>query len=1103
MSDRATRIESALAARMERGGGIPTAPPGPAPLTAVQRSLWILSQLAQGETANPRPLHLRIEGPLKVDALNRALSRIVDRHSILRSTFPIVDGEPMQVVGEPPNFDLAMNDLTDFADPAGAAAERCRVHGETAFDLTVGAPFAPILFKLADDDYVLSIAMHHIVFDGWSEPRLLDELAIIYDAQLGSEPDGLARLNIQVRDFAAWQTDRIDDLQESSDLEWWIKQLSDLPPDTELPTDRPPLDDGPAPEIELDLGADLTQRLSEVATRHDATSFMLLLAALQTLTMRLTGQTDVVIGVPSAGRTHPDTEPLIGCFIDTMALRSYVDPDLPFDDLLRGTRTDVLEALAHTAAPFSRVLGEVRPWTGDSRLPLYRVHLQLRNFPGILHTSEHVQISSFGQDPEIGAHLAVRGEMRGDSLRLTFRYDLTLFRADTVSRWAEAYRRILQAAVTSSALPIGDLPIVSPEEVALVSGGWDGLAASSEPPVLAADLLRRAARETPGASAIEDGQDARTYADFDAFVDQIASGLEQRGLGQDSPVVLFLGRGIPMAAAMFGALRAGVPYVPVDSELTSEWLTSVVDQVRPGLVLVEDRSTADLAAGAPSILTVAELAAEGVEPPTRRPAPDDLAYILYTSGSTGVPKGAMIDQANLGAFLAPDSDVVRPGQGNRVVWVASPSFDAIATVVHTPLSTGATVVVRDPAAMTSIRRFFAFCEAKSITHLSFPTSFGHVFMEEAVAHDLPLPPTLQRVSMGGEQMRADIVEAWFHQYGEAVAVRNTYGPTETTVWLVGDDVQSDDMPFTHMPIGRPVRGAKIRVVDARGGLAPIAVTGELVLGGPHVGRGYIGEQALTDNSFSRDEHGTAWYRSGDLARWLPDGRLEVLGRIDRQFKVRGYRAEPGEVESVLRGGPGVRDAFAHVTKGFDGEAVLYAYVEGHEIDMDTLESIVETSLPAFLRPAEIIAVTELPRLVSGKIDVRSLPQPGSQVGEPVDSDVAHVTEALRSVWMEVLDLDAVGDDDGFFALGGHSLLAIRVISRIRDRLGVELPLPSLFTHPKLSELAAVTADLASPTGGTTSDTTTAEADVDLDELISGLSDDDAMALLATLEEEQS
>ena len=372
-------------------------------------------------------------------------------------------------------------------------------------------------------------------------------------------------------------------------------------------------------------------------------------------------------------------------------------------------------------------------------------------------------------------------------------------------------------------------------------------------------------------------------------MDQIASGLEQRGLGQDRPVVLFLDRGISTAAAMFGALRARVPYVPVDTELTSEWLTSVVEQVQPGIVLVEDHSTAHLPDGALSALTVSELAAEGVKPPTRRPAPDDLAYILYTSGSTGAPKGAMIDQGNLGAFLSPDSDVFRPGPGDRIVWFASISFDAIATSVHTPLSTGATVVVRDPAAITSIPRFLAFCEAKRITHLGLPTSFGHVLMEEAVALDLSLPPTFERISMGGEQLRADIVEAWFDRYGDAVEVRNTYGPTETTVWLVSADVQFADAPFTYMPIGRPVRGAKIRVVDARGGLAPIGVSGELLLGGPHVGRGYIGDQALTNDRFSRDEDGIAWYRSGDLGRWLADGRLEVRGRIDRQFKVRGYR----------------------------------------------------------------------------------------------------------------------------------------------------------------------------------------------------------------------
>lgn len=1114
MNDRAARIEEALAERLARRTGIPPFGPGPAPLSPVQRSLWILAQLAEGEPVNARPLHVRLLGSLDTDALAAALTALVDRHQILRTTFPMIEGEPVQVVGEVPAIDLPVVDLSVEPDSEVAALAVTGRHADAVFDLTREAPFRPALLRLGCDEHVLSIAMHHIVFDGWSEQRFLDELAVLYDASVDGVEPPLAPLPVQARDAAAWLAGQTDENHQAADLAWWEERLASPPPDLELPVDRPPLDADPHPPVDLDLGVELTEALRDLGRRHDATLFMVLMSAVQTLMMRLTGQRDLIVGFPAAGRSRPETEPLIGCFIDTIAVRSRLDPDDQFSTQLETTRRDVLEALSHTGVPFSRVMGAIRPWTGGDRTPLYRVHLQLRNFPGPIRTSRHLEIEPFGMRPGEGSHLSVRGDERDGSLHLSVLHDPARFRTDTVRRWVGALRRILEAVAGGTEPAIGDLELTGSEELALVGGGWDGPPEWETPPPLAADLLRSAAGRWPEQPAMVHGERQVTYAEFDRMVDRAADALQRHGLGAEDAVVLFLDRSVEAAVAIFAALRAGVAYVPVDTELTAAWLTTVVGQLGPGMVVADAHHRGALAEVTVPIMTVEELISAGAGRPAGQPARQDLAYVLYTSGSTGVPKGVMVEQGNLAAFLAADAEVERSVPGDRVLWFHSMSFDAVAKGLHVPLASGATVVIRNEEALRSIPRFLAWCEEAAVTHLPVPTSFAHVLLEEAVAAKAALPSRLTTISFGGEQARADIVEGWLARYGDRVRLRNTYGPTEATIWLTSADLSAADAPFGRVPIGRPTRGVKVRVRDERGHLVPVGVSGELMLGGSYVARGYLSAPELTAERFSTDADGVRWYRSGDLGRWLPDGKLEVLGRFDRQVKIHGYRVEPAEIEAVLRAMPEVGDAVVVVLPGRDGELALHAYAESRAADAGALTSRLGTALPPFLRPSTLTVLERFPRAVSGKLDVRRLPEPGIVSGDGARRPAATggLVETLGEIWAEVLDVDRVQPDDGFFELGGHSLLAIRVISRIRDRLGVEIPLPALFTHPTLAELATVVAEAAGETafpaagagGAHPRPVDPPEPDLDLATLldeIESLSDEEAAALLARLEAE--
>ncbi len=1055
MSDRQDRLEAVLAERRARPKGIPPAPPGPVPLTPVQQSLWVRSQVLPDEPENARPLHLRLRGPLSLAALNAALTALVERHEVLRTTYPLLDDQPSQVVSEVPRFALTPVDLSGAQDPEALAREECRLHALTRFDLTTEVPFLPRLLRLGDDDHVLTVAMSHIVFDGWSERRFLNDLAALYDAALTGAPSGLEPLTCQVRDHAAWVQGRVSAAEEEQHLAWWVDQLADLPPDTQLPGDRPPFDEEAEPVVITDLGRPITEALGALAAAHDATPYMVMLAGLQILLYRLTGQDDVAITFPSAGRTRPELEPLIGCFIDTAVLRTRIDPDRTFVEILDETRKNVLEAMAHPV-PFSRVLAAVRPWDGQPRVPLSRVYAQFRNFPGEVRESEHLDISLFGPPALGSANLSVSGDLVDGALRIKVRFDRSRFRRSSIERHLRSLVAILAAAAAGAGTAIGDLDIIDPADRVLLEGGWDGAPRTAEPP-LAADVLAMAARDFGDRPALEWGEQSLTYRQLDDRVDRVASALLARGLGQDRPVVLFLERGPDAATAVVAALRAGVPFVPVDRSLTAEWLGEVVAQTAPGLVITDGAAPA---VSACPVVPVGDLAREGDGDVRHTPRRSDLAYVLYTSGSTGSPKGVEVEQGNLAAYVASQSELEQVTPDDRIMWFHSMSFDAVFKTIFLAQGKGATLIERNQEAVISVPRLFAHYDDLGVTRYWGPTSFARVIMEEAVRLDLELPASLQLISFGGEQLRADVLEAFVGRYGDRVRLLNSYGPTETTVSVTSWFAPPGRRRFEWAPIGRPITGVSVRVVDDRGGLCPIGVFGELVVGGAQVARGYLGSPELTEQRFSTDADGVRWYRTGDLGRWLDGGELEVVGRVDRQLKVRGYRVEPAEIEAALIAFDGVRDAATVAAAGADGDLAIHAYAETDRT-ADELRPLMADALPPFLVPATITTVPVFPRTPGEKVDVRRLPAPGTRPA-PVQAAPppapADLTEEVRAVWAEVLGVERVGDADGFFALGGHSLLAIRLLSRLKERLAVSLPLETLFTTPTFGDFAKLAAD---------------------------------------------
>jgi amino acid adenylation domain-containing protein len=1120
---RRARIDAALAHRLgRREDRIAGSDAATAPLTQVQQSLWIMSQLAGDEAINNRPLNIRIRGKLDVPALERSLSAIVERHAVLRTTFPVTGSEPTQVVGHIRAVVLPIRDVSSSVHPLPTARQKAREHAGRRFDLTIEPPFRPLLIRLDAEDHILAVAMHHIVFDGWSERLFLDELAAHYDSVIESgQPSGTPELPFRYADFSRWQSQREDEAELDAELDFWQRQLADLPPDVRLPVDRSVTPGAEMEPVDLRLPAELVAGLERIGKETGATLFMTLLAALNVLIRHYTRHDDIVIGIPTPGRSLPEVEDLIGCFINTVLVRSDLSTNPSFRTLLTQVRQTTLRALDNSSVAYSRVLGAVRPWARD-RLPLYRVHFQLRDFPGPVRLSKHLRMDVY--DPTVGAnnHLSIRATRDAHGATVTFGYAPDIFRRSTIERWAGHFRRLLEGIAEDPDAPVMDHPLLDEAERRAVLSDFNrGGSGQLPPPVLVADRIRTLARDQPDTVAIEAGDERISYSELDMAMDKVAHALVSRGMQPEDRVIVYGDRSFPSAVGLLGALRAGVAYVPVDSDLASEWMTSVIRQTRPRAILTRRHLMARAAGQDVETLALDEiLAGPPVAPVEAAARPEDLAYVLYTSGSTGPPKGVMVEQRHLGWFLETSSRVQPMRPGDRVLWFHSISFDALAGNLHTPLVSGATVVMRDDAAISSITRFLEWVQKKNITHLRLPTSFFHVLAEES--SDMPgsVPPSIRVTSFGGEQVRADLAARWHRHTAGQVRMFNMYGPTETTVHVTTFELTSPDGEFSEwVPIGSPLEGSTVYVLDPEGRPTPIGIPGEIHIGGHLVARGYLDAPELTAARFVADpfaDHPAArMYRSGDLGRWLPDGSLEALGRIDRQLKVRGYRVEPGEIEAALRSVSYVADAAVISRPGADGNLVLHAYVTSNAglPGSRRIHEDLAASLPAFMRPATITVVEAIPRMVSGKLDPDALPEPAAPPPAPAQPLPDEVALSVSSVWQEVLKVEAVEPASNFFELGGHSLLAIKVMSRIHDRVGVELPLTVLFEHPILEDfIAEVSARTAGAEGHASGNSSPSREGLPsqpepmLEELldeIERLTDEEAEALLQRLRSEAS
>ncbi len=1072
-------------------------------LSFAQQRLWFLNRLEPENSSYHLSSPMRIEGPLSLATLHRALRLIVERHEVLRTQFGTVDSIPVQIPLANFRQPMPVIDLSGLSSDSGeeVATRLTGIELERPFDLRWVPLLRTVVLRLEPATHALLLNMHHIVSDGWSLGIFYQELLALYEATARDEPSRLPPLPIQYIDFALWQREFLEGEVLDGQLAYWEQQLRGAPALLELPLDRPrrPIQGNAGHFASVILTPTMIERVRGYSREHGVTTFVTLICAFVTLLARSTRAQDIPIGVPVAGRNRTEVENLIGFFVSTLVLRADASGNPSFAQLVSRVAKVNAQLNSNQDVPFDRLVDRLAPERSLGHSPLFQVSFSHQPSPG----SKVSPKSTIRIRPQYGRHmvsmfdLSLSFDEQEDSVIGSFTANAALFDRSTLIRLARNYQRLLAAALDTPAKEIQALPIFSAIESHQVLCEWGSPAATEQlPPVhqtiaaIAAHHPERIAllAETPAGAAL-----AVSYGELMGRASGWAERLQGLGVGPEVTVGLALERTPALIETMLGVLLAGGCYLPLDPAYPEERLRFMVADAKPAVLLTHSklakRFTPVLEGGGcrlvridgPSLAPVA-----GAGTAVGRPAAadaDNPAYLIYTSGSTGKPKGVMVTHRGLANYTAAAAQAYKLGSEDRLLQFSSVSFDASAEEIFTTLSAGAALFLRPEAMAAGPSVFFSSVERWRLTVLGLPTAYWH----ELAASTVALPASLRLTILGGEAALPRRVEEWCRRAPTGSRLVNTYGPTETTIcathWQVDcAEVARDMSPLGELgdvPIGRAVDGVWLRVLNRAGRSVPIGVPGELAIGGAGVARGYLGQPALTARRFVPDagslggqqQGGQRLYRSGDLVRTLHDGTLQFLGRVDLQVKVRGFRIEPGEIEAALADHPQVREVVVGIDEPSRGDRRLVAWfvakkegvAEGTaesaapRLSAGDLRAFLSERLPAHMIPAFFIELEELPKNAAGKLDRHSLPalEAGRLAGgdEYVPPSSA-LERTIAEIWCEALDVERVGTGDNFFDLGGHSLLLIRVQERLQEVLQQEVSVLDLFRYPTVAGLAA-------------------------------------------------
>lgn len=1054
-----------------RDSQIPRRPVGAeVALSLAQERLWYSHLLAPESPVYNRPLALRLAGPLDPDALRLAFDDVARRHEVLTSAF-VADAEGSVRVraGEHPAWAYVDLDTTPPELRNNAAQTLAAREAKRPFALATGPVARALLVRVSDHEHLLALTFHHIVFDGWSAGVLVRELAACYSARAARVLPALPDLPVQHADFVVWQRSPSHADHIARQVEYWREQLAGVRGLLDLPTDRarrlPRSFD--AAHCIITLPAALADSIREVGRRQRATLYMTLLAAFGVSLRGYTGEDDIVIGSPAAGRGRTELEGLIGCFINTVPVRVDLRGDPTFTALLERVRNAALGAFAHLDVPLQEIVKAAAPERDPNRPPLFQVLFNMRNLPRHAVEFSGLNVGVVEVDTGTSAvELSLEVAPDPEGLRVTMEFSTDLFEAATIERMLRHYLHVLEAiAAGEGSARISSIPIMSSDDRAAVLRSGAGTRATREP-VCVHELVERSAQGTPDAVAISFGAQHLTYHELDRYADSLAARLREASVRPGTTVGVFLRRSPELLVAMLAVLKAGGAYLPLDPEYPTERLAWMLQDCSPGVVLTR----ADLVAQLPAhtralIVDMVDEDAGATWRAARETgaSSEDPAYVIYTSGSSGRPRGVIVPHRavvnhNLGVI---DAFGLKPT--DRVLQFASPSFDASVEEIFPTWMAGATLVLRTDEMLGSAQALVRAIARQRISVLNLPTAFWHAWAQELARAGLELPEHLRLVVIGGEKASSAVYRTWRQLTRDGVALLNTYGPTEATVVASIWDPRVDAVaPDAELPIGRPIPNACLYVLDEMRRPVPFGVVGELYIGGPGVAHGYLNQPQLTSERFVADPFDSGpnarLFRTGDRARLHSNGLLEFVGRVDRQVKVRGFRIDPEEVEAALRAHADVHDAVVVLRQDAAQTSSLTAYVvprAGDGFDSAAVRRWLRARLPDFMIPATVTTVQALPRDGSGKVDASALREgaatPKYDTLRKAQTDAEH---KLVAIFREVLDLDRVAVTDDFFDLGGHSLLAIRLATRIEEAFARPFPLSMLLEGASVESLAS-------------------------------------------------
>jgi len=1028
------------------------------PLSFAQERLWFLNQLEGSSATYNIPGAIKIKGKLQITALEKALNTIVQRHEVFRTSFVIQKGVPSQVIAENVNISLEIVDLLSLPEIEKIIQEFAR----KPFELETVPLFKATLLKEEEESYIFLFNMHHIISDAWSMGILMRELNLLYKAYSESEEITLPELPIQYADFTLWQRSFLTEEILDQQLSYWKNQLTGIPPLLELPLDqlRPSVQTFTGKTIKAVINPELTQKLKNLSKKSGSTLYMTLLAAFNILLYRYSGQSDLVVGSPIANRNRSEIEGLIGFFVNTLVIRTKLEGNSSFLELLNQVRKVTLDAYAHQELPFEKLVEELQPERSLSYHPLFQVMFVLQNAPmneislGDLTVSE-LEIDSVAAKFDLTLSLIERES----KLSASWEYNTDLFAASTIERMMGHFQNLLTAIVDNPKEQVALLPILSEGEKQQILVEWNDTETEYPHDKCIHELFSEQVEKTPNAVAVVCENEQLTYQELNQRANQLAHYLQSLGVKPEVLVGICLERSPDLIVSLLGILKAGGAYVPLDPIYPRERLSYMLQDAKIPVLLTEHKLGKLFPEYSGRVVCLEGnsevIKTQSKENPAREVKPDNLAYTIYTSGSTGKPKGVQICHNSVVNFLS--SMKQSPGLTASDIFsaVTTISFDIAALELYLPLIVGAKLqIVPREIASDGYKLLKQLKESGTTAMQGTPATWEMLL---TLDWNYPL-----KVFCGGEALSAKLASQLRETGSE---VWNLYGPTETTIWSCLKKVTKNNFQNPSELIGRPLANTQIYILDTNLQAVPIGIPGELYISGAGLARGYLNRRELTSEKFIPNPFDNSTnsrlYKTGDLARYLPDGNIEYIGRIDNQVKIRGFRIELGEIETTLNQHPTIEQTVIIVREDNPGDKRLIAYIIAKPNQtpvFNQLRQFLIPKLPDYMIPSTFVCLEKLPLTPNGKIDRKALPAPEKTRQKPEETFIAPRNELeikLTKIWEKILNIKPIGVTDNFFELGGHSLLAVRLFAKIEKAFNKKLPLAALFQSPTIEQLATI------------------------------------------------